>query len=609
MLTTEKILRYVSTSIVILTVIFSLFVVVKELLKPNDPFEKIVTEDCKGTFFTADNSILDESTLDNIDSMCIFVPDLSKEKSPFTEHIFKNGLLKNHGYLFFGEKGVLLIRNYIAYDLKQVSEILYNCISKKDCTLDNRLSKIKLTLTVKLIDQLGELHASITFEDEIFSQIVKNSKKLINEMVEIKNSDFSKLRMITLFHSRYAFIENKDPEYISSLLKRDIDGLYLKSRGAKIRLLPHEYNDKPVLVISRKGRQYGLERDEVKKEEATLYTYRTTQYAFENERASLWLGRYSASKADYTDILCSRMIAKQILNSINKNGIFYQETEISSGKQEQSDESLLVQMFASGALMNFGKIMNEEEYFDAAAEIINKILSRDHNNLSVLDKSILNILIQLCSESCEKTEIEPVSLDEAENYIIGNPVYTGLVIEGLPEKNDVATADLIRLSFNKFKELKKEDKVRYLGYLFSLNSKELPVSYSAVEKIMLETKDFIDSIKFEDKGFPDFKGGIGSNDRIYPGVLLTAVLARGLSNLVNLGIKDVFISDVEARTGNFLRFSMVTDDDYSYWGTPTAKTKVQGGLRSHLRSDKIRLVNSSVALLYFLDRIEAERDR
>ncbi len=608
MLTTEKILRYVSSAIVLITVVFSVSVVTREIIRPKDPFERIVADECNGKYIETEKAFISESDLGSKDSKCVLIPGSLEEGSPFVKHIFQNGRLSDHHYLFRGEKGVLL-RKAKEPDFKSLADSIYQCLYKNSCSIDPGLRRTKLTATFKLIDNSGDIKASITFDDEVFSQILKNSSKLLREMIAVKNYDIFNLRLITVFHLSYAFIENKDPEYISSLMKRGIDGLYLKSRGAKIRLLPHEYNDNPVAVISRKGRQYGLERDEITKDEASVYMYRTIQYASKNESMIEWLGRYSTSKSGYSDALCSRLISKQIINSADRNGLFEQETDIRTGESENFRESMLVQFFAASSLFRYGEIMDDEEFTETASKATVRLLKELRSDPSVLDRASINRLLEMCLENCGNHEALDIHVEEAVSFIQGNPVYAGLIINGLPDRNDASASAIISESFKKFESMGTEEKIRYLGYLFTMELSEFPESRKLLENILESTTEFILSVRFEDKGFPDFRGGIGTDDRFYPGILLTAVLANGLSNIINYRLTNPFITDVESEAGNFLRYAIVTDDDFGFWSNPTAKVKVQGGLRSHLRSDKVRLINSSVALHYFLNRIDGKRDR
>jgi len=611
MITTEKLLIYISTAIVIITVLFSIAVVTREILKPEEPFKKIILSECQNKFVTVDENILSEHDLEKLADNCFLFPESLADKNPFAEQIFKNSFLFSYDYLFFGKAGVLLKKSS-GMDYKSIANELLSCITGNSCSPESIGKKISFTVTLKLIDQGGELHASITFEDEVFSQIAKNATKLLNEMISVKEKSISDLRLIAIFHHSYGFIENKNSDYISSLLKRDIDGLYLKSRGAKIRLLPHEYNDNPVAVISRKGRQYGLDRDEIEKDEATVFTYRTTQFGQVNNNMTEWHGRYAALKSGYSDIIAARLIAKQLRNAINKDSLFDQEIEISSGKMFESKESSLLQFLAAGSLLNYGNLMNDEEILESVSKTIIRLILQTENP-SILEKASFSILLRDCDSNCNTSNIKSsnfqLSKNEIEEYLSTNPVHTGILVESISKEKDLWISQLIEKSFEKFNQLNNEDKIRYLGYLFAVDFKNLAATTTVIDKIATAATPFIESVKFDNRGFTDFRGGFSAEERLYPGVLLSALLANGLANLVSSGNNNQSIVHTEAEAGNFLRFMIVTDHDYSYWETATAKPRVQGGLRAHPRGSRVRTVNSSAALSYFVNRIEAKRNR
>ncbi len=618
MLTTEKILRYLSILIVFITVIFSISVVVRELLKPEDYFKRIVLLECNGNYTVIGEGPEFESDLSPTEDECLLIT----EESLFSEYVSKNGALKNHQYIFFGEKGVLIKKesfNHKVYET-YVSDI-FKCFSNAKCSGKPETSRSKLTVTMKLIDQGGDIISSATFEDEIFSTILKNSRRLLHQMVKIKEQDISNLRLVVLFHSRYAFIENKDPDHISNLMKRDIDGLYLKSRGAKIRLLPHEYNDNPIAVISRKGRQYGLERDEYKKDEATLYLFRTVQFIQKNKDMVEWGGRYSYLKSDYSDDLSARLISKQIRTVFDDNRSFEQETFVFSGKTKESAHSLLIQLFAARALLNYGNTFKDQESIEIAVKALSE--AARNRDLSIPEKSLFLELIKLCSAKCyfdhlsnrtAEIEIFFKDIESIKEYIDADSVYTGLIINGIREVFDnrffdEMASNIIVGTFNKFDEMSPQNRIRYLGYLFSIDMKEMPKIEKTIRNIVREAAPFLESIRFDNRGFRDFRGGVGIKNNLYPGALFTSVMAVGLGNLVSSGITDRTIIEFESETGNFLRYLIVTEDDRHGWGSPLAKSRVQGGVRAHLRSDHVRLINSSLALDYFVNRIGAKRSR
>jgi hypothetical protein len=51
---------------------------------------------------------------------------------------------------------------------------------------------------------------------------------------------------------------------------------------------------------------------------------------------------------------------------------------------------------------------------------------------------------------------------------------------------------------------------------------------------------------------------------------------------------------------------MVTDKDFPRWNDPETKAKIQGGIRSHVGSEKIKLSNSIRAFNYFNNRLNSQ---
>ena len=73
MLTTEEILGYLSAAIALITIVFSAFMIVKEIKRPKDPFENILSLECTGKFIEAGENILSESDIDPVEGKMCFL--------------------------------------------------------------------------------------------------------------------------------------------------------------------------------------------------------------------------------------------------------------------------------------------------------------------------------------------------------------------------------------------------------------------------------------------------------------------------------------------------------------------------------------------------------
>ena len=315
MITIEKVLRFVSASTLAATIIFTIAVVIKELTKPKDILERIKKEHCASVSELEEAPDAEYSyNLKHSESECVFVPSSLREKSDFIDALFKFRTLKGFDYLFADRNGILLKKNGGSLELEKEAGFIIKCFRNEKCP--DSVPDKKRTVTATALDINGNVTMSVTYEDEFISATAKNLKKLFNEIAKIKKLDLAKLRLILYFHSEYAYLEDKSDKYLISLPKSGVDGLYLKSRGAKIRLLPWEYSTNPLSVLDRKGSQYGLDKNEYQKEVASVYFYRTTQFSENNGNAVPWLDGSALAKENYSPNFFLHLIAKHLKNFI-----------------------------------------------------------------------------------------------------------------------------------------------------------------------------------------------------------------------------------------------------------------------------------------------------
>ena len=365
MLTIEKVLKFVSASTLAATLIFIAVVVVQELTKPKEVLERIKKENC-ASFFEFATPPENESDLEKAAAECVFVPETQVKNSEFAESLSKFRKLDGFDYLFAGKSGILLKKN--SGSPLEEADFILRCFRQEKCP--GEIPDSKKTVTAVALDSTGKAVISVTYEDNLVSSTAKNLKKLFNEIAKIKKLDISQLRLVLYFHSEYAYLEDKNDKYLISLPKSGVDGLYLKSRGAKIRLLPWEYSVNPLSVLDRKGAQYGLEKDEYKKDVASVYFYRTTQFSENNDIAIPWLNGSSLKKQDYSPLFSLRLIAKQLKNIQKNDGSFPTELETDDATEKKAKESLLMQAYAAEILFKGAEILEDPSLSEAAEKAL-----------------------------------------------------------------------------------------------------------------------------------------------------------------------------------------------------------------------------------------------
>lgn len=615
-MTSEKLIHLVSILIVSVTVVFSAVVVIKEVMKPQDAFERIAQTECSAVT-TLSESPEDEKTLLDSNSECILLSSDRSKKTGFSEMLFSFGRLNGLDYLYSGKKGVLVKK--IAGNRSADAAFALECIRKNECS---KKSERTVTATFVMLDSFGKVEISETYNDLPLYKAAKSFNKLVTEISKIRKIDASSLRLKMFFHSSYAYIEDKTPEHVISLLKRGVDGLFLKSRGASIRVLPWEYSDNPVNVIDRKGRQYGLDKEEYKKDEASFYHYRTEQFIEKNGNMIPWAGAYSEDKKDYSDSISLLFISKHIKNIQKDNGLFPFEIETSTGEEIEGRISTNILIPAVSAIFRAGEALNDEELKSSALKAFEKIAEKE--DLSEISKGYMLDFLELCKEMCvnehtSKMKNELTALfndaEKLKEMIDKNAVFTGVFLRAFSiSAKSVATSqktvDILKISFNKFNNMKDADKLRFISHLSFAGFEPQTEPGKMIVTFFNEQTDFIKENLFDNRGFSDFSGSFRSfTKKTAPDTAMSLFMASGLSKAVSAGYHNDSILQMEGSIGIFLRFLIVTDDDFPNWGKLKAKSTVQGGVKSAVGAEAVKFSNSYRALDYFVNRVSAGRTR
>lgn len=610
MITSEKLLKTISLIIFFSAILFTAVTVIIELMKPEDRFEQIVQEYCHDGYSGLDR---EESTQELSEQDCIFISS-GKLRSPALHKYEGMRNIEGFDRLFIGSRGILLKKNRTDYQAPAASVL--KCIRKGDCPSGNTGSKY--TVTIEMNDSSGRLSASVSYVDTELSQISKNSRKLFTDIVKLKNSDMNTLRTLIYFHHQYTFIENKSPEHVVSLMKKGLDGLYLESRGAKIRVLPDEYgqND-PFDLLDKKGKQYGLEKEEYKKDEASVFIYRTSQFIEHNGDMVPFFINSKTGKTGYSDRISALFIIKHLKNIQEPSGRFISGFEIFNAKDTDEKDSNISQAYAAMALFRLAEQLNDPSLREMAVRSYNYISGIGNKNEELQAFEI--ILRSICKEDCPENgrmnsfadslkKIETVkTLSEA------HPLSTGVFINAaLSVRNDPAfeaeLAELLRSSVSGTGVMKTKDKVIYTASIAEISVPEKSEIASVIKQYLEDNKNFLDSIRFDDRNFGDMSGSITlkqSAER--PETALSIILANGLSSASAKGMSPAAASKLSADAGSFIKNLIITDDDFPAWGSTSAKQKVQGGIRAFPGSAKIRLFNTARALNYFSNRISTQR--
>lgn len=599
MLTGDKLFKIVSLLLFVGFILFSIIVSVKEILKSDDLLQKTADANCFSLALTGGEKLRSgeawqkgelESEDDFVKSgyACLFVSKQDK-KGRFAENLFKRGPLKKSDYLYVGDRGVLIKRDET--DFSYMAKGILDCLKKGDCSFVAN-SKDIVSVTISLLDQKDARPVEVTFSDEPLNRMAKSGRALIEEMAAVKKIKTGDMRLNLAFHKSYALIDSKDEEYIDSLLKEGLDGLYLKARGAKIRLMPWEYGLKAVRAVSRKGAQYGLKKDEFKETLSTIYAYRTVQFREKDGVMNDFLGNYFAEKSGYSDELMKRYYLRYIINAQQKDGSFTELADLQDGLETAKSKKLFTQILALDALTRYCAIFDDADaesaigrslaYIIGAVKnenIVNRFYLYDviKNGKNAADESVKGFL--------KETEDILASILKGEAGEKWPEEFTGIVINAMNTwakegKNKAAAEkyiDEIKKSFaGKF--MKKPYELAIRAYSF----------YAAPEFSGGMVRVIAANIRGDDD-FIDYNGGIPRNKPPESGVTSEA-------------IKAVSLYKTSADLNSFLKFMTVTNDDSVKWKTTEAKKIVTGGIRTGPASDKISLFATANALIYLTNK-------
>ena len=596
MITIEKVLRFVSASTLAATVIFTIVVIIQEITKPKDVLERIKKEHC-ASVAELNKAPSFEYDLKGSDSECVFVPSSLREKSDFIDSLFKFRKLDDFDYLFAGKSGILLKKNGGSPELEKEAGFIIKCFRTDECSLN--IPNTKRTITATAWDVNGNVAMSVTYEDELISATAKNLKKLFNEIAKIKKLDLSKLRLILYFHSNYAYLEDKSDKYLITLPKSGVDGLYLKSRGAKIRLLPWEYSTNPLSVLDRKGSQYGLDKDEYKKDVASVYFYRTTQFSENDGNAEPWLDGSALKKGEYSSKFSLHLIAKHLKSIQREDGSFPTELETTDAKEKNAKESLLMQAYTSEVLFRMAERLEDPSLADMTEKTLKYVLEKEEKDDAARAKLEALMVRQ---KKDMGYQFQFFDFDRTEKAITANFIYSGIFIEAFSllskDKNkDEEIVMLLNKAISLFESANTENKMRFIAYLADFDPEKESVSYKVMKDFFASQTAFLKERTFDSRDFW-YEEGTFTTDKSknLPDTSLSLLLADGL---LKAHINELIDRETGLRSFGFITKLIVSGDDFPNWGSVKAKAKIQGGVRASDRSKTVKLSNTLRAASYF----------
>jgi len=284
-LTGEKLLKYIAALVALIFILFALITVVVELRKPTDPVKRIVDEQCEtvtqfgdGDFASTTKKPIGEFSLsvlmsDTAQCQLVVVPTAQTSE---IQHLLFRKPVAERDYLYLSDRVVLLKRS--TRNLKPYAEAVYNCVKYKKCNTDGLAdSRHVIVFTAAFFGKKRYPVVSITFREFAFADAMKRAEKVLHAMLKTKNKNADFLEFRLYFHGDYTLLGSKELSWVRQRFVEGKDGLYMKSRGAKLRAMPWEMVHRPLLkAITKKGRQYGLKKDELEQKTATLYLFSTT---------------------------------------------------------------------------------------------------------------------------------------------------------------------------------------------------------------------------------------------------------------------------------------------------------------------------------------------
>lgn len=289
MFTGDRLFKIVSGALLGAFILFTIIVTVRELMRSRDPLNRIVAEHCltlaaAGTDAPPGATFLPQApaTVEELlksGAACLFFDTASRDATPLTRTVFQRGALPAWDYLYIGPRGVLIIRDERTF--ADEAALLRSCLRDNACDAGDAGDRAQ-TLTLSLVNAAGERPVNLSFYDETLADILQKAPGLVTEMSRAKKVDPATLALEVAFHRHYALIAQPDEQSVGALAATGRDGLMLASRGPKIRLLPWEYTKNPLRRLATKGSQYGLDKDEYKKDIAAVKIFATARFREEN---------------------------------------------------------------------------------------------------------------------------------------------------------------------------------------------------------------------------------------------------------------------------------------------------------------------------------------
>lgn len=595
MVTSEKLIKFVSVAIAAATLLFILVVIVQELSKPASMLDRISAAKCM-TLTKTDKAPESEYELKKIESECILVPQSGTD---FAESLRNFANLRNFDYLFSGNAGILLKRRTATFE-NEAKFILDSFRGRET----EKIQDSKLTLTAAMYNSSGEPLITASYDETSLHQIADNLPELFGEIARIKQLDLNSLKLMLYFHSEYAYLEDKTPDYLNSIPRPLIDGLYIKSRGAKLRVLPWEYSNKPLSVLDRKGRQYGLEKEEYTNKLATIWFYRTFQFL----EGKPFQGPAALAKSEMSPMLALRHIAKHLKNSQEPDGSIPAELDIKSAKPGSAKLSLTALSQAAAAMIKASELLDDSELKTSgvrALEYAKSRLEADKTAIAAYLTAADPVSMELGSEEHSKLYKEHFGAETAVREEISlKPVYAGIFLEAFriyarPDKT-AKLSELIDLALAGYERLNTEERLRFIGHLSALKLDNGTQDFEKIRDFYQKQSKFLENHRFDHRRFDIYKGTFTQDPkRPAPDFTLSLLVSSGLARAAAQG----YLKLDPDTAGTYIRYLIVTDDDLKKWGDPNAKIRSQGGVRTSVSGKSVTLQNTARAAFFFIDML------
>ncbi len=284
MITGDRLLKAVTGALIAAFVLFAAAVVIRELTRRTDPLTRIAEESCRAIAAVGTDAPPRATFLAAVPRApediagvagCLFLDASARDATPLAASFFAHETVPGWDYLYFGPRGVLLIRDNRSFS--EEAALLHACFRQKQCDYSSAPHE-PLSLTVSLITSSGERPITVSFYERPFADILREAPPLLAEMIAVKKQAPTHLDLEVAFHRHYALIAAPEEKPVNALARAGRDGLFLASRGAKIRLLPWEYRTNPLRSLAAKGASYGLEKEAFRKDIAALKIFMTERF-------------------------------------------------------------------------------------------------------------------------------------------------------------------------------------------------------------------------------------------------------------------------------------------------------------------------------------------